>query len=144
METIQEAGEIFVFANIESRAAQFISNGWPVTINGAGLEFPFLKEVHEEIRHWLYRGWPEVHLIRETPLCKNGPLCLVDRSGWSSLRSLNSCCHCLRETLLLDCSGSRSQAWRLRLGRFLWGIWLKGRVRRLGRQAQWDLAGQFH
>ena len=59
--------------------------------------------------------------------------CLIDWSGWSPLRSLNSCCHRLREALLLECWGSRSRASRLRFVRFLWGIWLNGCVNRLGR-----------
>ena len=54
---------------------------------------------------------------------RNGPLGLIDRSGWSSLRSLNSCCHWLSEALLLDCWGSRSPAWRIRFDRFLWRTW---------------------
>ena len=41
METIQETSEIFVLA--EGCISQFISNGGPVTINGAGLQLPVLK-----------------------------------------------------------------------------------------------------
>ena len=37
VETIQEASEIFIFANINEWVSLFISNGWPVTINGTGL-----------------------------------------------------------------------------------------------------------
>ena len=65
--------------------------------------------------------------------CKNHPLCLTDWSGWDSMRSLNMCCHTLREALLLDSWGSRCQAWRLRFDRFLWRMWLNGWVNRLGR-----------
>ena len=61
------------------------------------------------------------------------------------LRSLNSCCHYLRQTLLLNCWGSRSPAWILRFVRLLWGVWLNGcqQVGHIG-QAQWDLAGRDH
>ena len=81
--------------------------------------------------------------------CKNGPLCLIDWSNWSSLRSLNLCCHHLREALVLDICGSRSQAWRFRFDRFLWRIWLNGWVNRLGRLGRhngiWlDMATRSH
>ena len=49
VETVQESGEIFIFADVEGRISQFISNGRPVAINGAGLQFPLLKKVHKEI-----------------------------------------------------------------------------------------------
>ena len=62
---------------------------------------------------WLLR----YHFVR------NGPLGLIDRSGWSSLRSLKSCYHCLSEALLLDSWRSRSPAWRNRFDRFLWRTW---------------------
>ena len=32
----------------------------------------------EKVGYGLYRGCPEVHLITEAPLCKNGPLSLID------------------------------------------------------------------
>ena len=34
--------EIFVLADVEGGISQFISNGWTVTINGAGLYLPVL------------------------------------------------------------------------------------------------------
>ena len=37
VEAIQETSEIFVLADVEGWISQFISNGWTVTINGAGL-----------------------------------------------------------------------------------------------------------
>ena len=145
MESIQMS-EILIFADIDGRIAQLVSNGWSVPINGIWLQLPVLKQVQEEVSYSFQRWRPEVHLITEAPLCKNGPLCLIDRSGWSSLRSLNSCCHCLREALLLDCCGSRSQACRFRFDRFLCRVWLNGWDTRLGRfvQTQWDLAGHCH
>ena len=42
VETIQETSEIFVLADVEGGISQFISNGWTVTINGAGLYLPVL------------------------------------------------------------------------------------------------------
>ena len=39
----------------------------------------------------------------------NGPVCLIDGSGWSSLRSLNLC-----RPLPLDCCGSKSQVFSFR------------------------------
>ena len=71
--------------------------------------------------------WGEIHHFVKRPTC------LIDWSDWSPLRSLNSCCHCLRRAVLLDCWGSRSHAWRLRFVRFLWGISLNGWLGRLGR-----------
>ena len=41
-ETIQETSEIFVLTDVEKWISQFINNGWPITINGAGL---FAKHV---------------------------------------------------------------------------------------------------
>ena len=121
-------GEILIFADINGEVAQLASNGWSVAINGAWLQLSVLKHVQAEVSCGFRRWCPEVHLIIEAPLCKNGPLCLIDRSGWSSLRSLNLCCHCLREALLLDCCGLRSQAWRFRFDRYLCRVWLNGWV----------------
>ena len=45
METIQETGEILIFADINGRVAQLVSNGWSVPINGTGLQLPVLKQV---------------------------------------------------------------------------------------------------
>ena len=106
METIQETGEILIFADINGKIAQLVRNGWSVTINGTWLQLSVLKQVQEEVRYGFQRCCPEVHLITEAPLCKNGPLCLIDRSGWSSFRSLNSCCHCL-SYLIAVALGSR-------------------------------------
>ena len=49
VETIQETSEIFLLTDIDGRISQSISNGWPVTINGAGLQLPVLKQVHKEV-----------------------------------------------------------------------------------------------
>ena len=81
-------------------------------------------KVHKEVSNWLYRGtlrstWLVTHHLQWST-------CLIDGSGWSLLRSLNSCCHRLSEAVLLECWGSR-------FVRFLWGIWLNGCVNRLGR-----------
>ena len=70
--------------------------------------------------------------MNDTSLGKKWPICLIDRSDWPPLRSLNSCCHCLRQVLLLDCWGSRSPAWRLRLSDFCEGS-DRMAVNRLGR-----------
>ena len=66
METIQETSEVLIFADINGGIAQFVSS---------------LKQVQEEVSNGFQRWCPEVHLITEAPLCKNGPLCLIDRSG---------------------------------------------------------------
>ena len=81
METIQETSEILIFADINGGIAQFVSNGGSVAINSAWLLLLLLKQVQEEVSNGLQRWCPEVHLITEAPLCKNGPLCLIDRSG---------------------------------------------------------------
>ena len=83
METIQKTSKILIFADINGRVAQLVSNGWSVPINGTGLQLPVLKQVQQEVSYGFQRWCPEVHLITEAPLCKNGPLCLIDRSGWS-------------------------------------------------------------
>ena len=49
VETIQETSEIFILTDIDGRMSQSISNGCSVTINGAGLQFPVLKQVHKEV-----------------------------------------------------------------------------------------------
>ena len=145
VEAIQETGEILIFADINGEVSQLVSNGWSVAINGARLQLPVLEQVQKEVSYGFQRWCPEVHLITQALLCKNGPLCLIDGSGWSTLRSLNLCCHCLREALFLDCCGSRSQACRFRFDRFLCRVWLIGWVTRLGRLGtQWDLTGHGH
>ena len=81
MEAIQETGGILIFADINGRVAQIVSNGWSVTINGTRLQLPILKQVQQEVSYGLQRWCPEVQLITEAPLCKNGPLCLIDRGA---------------------------------------------------------------
>ena len=81
METIQETGEILIFADINGGVAQLVSNGSSVPINGTRLQHPVLKQVQQEVSYGFKRWCPEVHLITEAPLCKNGPLCLIDGSG---------------------------------------------------------------
>ena len=49
VETVQETSEISIFADINRRVPQFISNGLSVTINGAGLQLPVLKQVHKKV-----------------------------------------------------------------------------------------------
>ena len=85
--------------------------------------FLSLKRCKKKIRNLVHRG-------RLTPLNKNGPLWLVHSSSWDSLRSLNSFCHLIRETLFVDGRGSMSQACRFRLPRFLWTSTLNGWVTR--------------
>ena len=51
METIQEMGEILIFADINGTVAQFVSNGWSVSINGTRLQLPVLKQVQQEISY---------------------------------------------------------------------------------------------
>ena len=74
METIQEMSEILIFADIDGRVAQLVSNGRSVAINGAWLQLPILKQVQEEVSYGFQRWCPEVHLITEEPLCENSPL----------------------------------------------------------------------
>ena len=124
---------------------QSISNGWSVTNNSTGLQLPVLKQVPKEVSNWLYMWCPKYtwwmihHLVKKNHL--------PHRLIWLTppLRSLNSCCHCLRQVLLLYCWGSRSPAWGLRFVRFLWGIWSNGceQAGQIG-QAQRDVAGHGH
>ena len=79
METIQETHEILIFAN--GRIAQLVSNGRSVSINDTWLQLPVMEQVQEEVSYGFQRWCPEVHLIPEAPLCKNGPLFLIDGSG---------------------------------------------------------------
>ena len=51
VETVQETSEIIVCADIDCRITQFISNGRPVSINGAGLQLIDLKKVEQEVSH---------------------------------------------------------------------------------------------
>ena len=128
MKTIQQPSKVFILAYVDLVIAHLVNYGHPITTNGTRLEELLLKKVEKEIRNLLYRGRPEVHLILLIPSDKNGPLWRIDSSGWASLRSLNSCCHLLRETCLLNGCGSRSQACRFRLWRSLCGHWLNGCV----------------
>ena len=80
------------------------------TVGSRLLTLQWGSEVHWLLRHQYGKM---VHFV-------------IDCSGWSSLRSLNSCSHCLREALFLDSRSSRSQTCRFRLDRFMWGVWLKG------------------
>ena len=52
-----------------------------LVINGARLQLPVLEQVQEEVSYGFQRWCSEVHLNTEAPLCKNGPLCLIDGSG---------------------------------------------------------------
>ena len=72
METIQEMSEILIFADINGGVTQLVST-W--------LQLPVLEQVQEEASYDFQRWCPEVHLITETPLCENGPRCLIDGSG---------------------------------------------------------------
>ena len=107
-----------------------VCNGCPIAFNGAGLQFSFLEKMQKKVCNLIHRGWPEVHLVWFTPFDTKGPLWFINGSGWESLRSLNSCCHFFREPLFLNGRGSRSQACRFRLVRFLWRGPLKGCVTR--------------
>ena len=51
VEAIQETSEIFILTNIDGQIFQTISNGWPVTINGTGLQLPVLKQVPKEVNN---------------------------------------------------------------------------------------------
>ena len=74
VEVIQETSEIFILTNIDGQILQTISNGWPVTINGTGLQLPVLKQVPKEVSNWLYRWCPKStwwmihHLVKMTHL----------------------------------------------------------------------------
>ena len=73
VETIQETSEIIILTDIDGRISQSISNGWPVTINGAGLQLPVLKQVHKEFSNWLYRGCLLAHLMNDTAMADLEP-----------------------------------------------------------------------
>ena len=122
--------KVLVFADIDLIIPNFIGYSCSVAIKRTRLKISLLKQVQEEIRNLIYRWWPEIHLIWLTPFDKHGSLRLIDTSGSASLRSFNSCCHFLREPLLLYTFGSRSQACRFRLKRSLWRHLLKGCVSR--------------
>ena len=73
VEAIQEKSEIFILTDIDGQIFQTISNGWPVTINGTGLQLPVLKQVHKEVSNWLYRGCPKSTWWMIHHLLKNDP-----------------------------------------------------------------------
>ena len=79
VETIQETGEILIFADINGEVSQLVSNCSSVTINGSLLQLPFLEQVQKEVSYGFQRWCPEVYLFTEAPLCQNGPLYLTDR-----------------------------------------------------------------
>ena len=103
--TIEETGEILILLTLMCEFPSLFAMGdlWPSMVLGCS----FLswqrcrrKSVVDFIGGW-GGGRPEVHLITVAPLCENGPL--PHRLIWLRLlRSLNSCCHCLKESLLLD------------------------------------------
>ena len=51
MENIQEMSEILIFADINGRITQLVSNGWSVPINGTRLQLPVLKKVQQDVSY---------------------------------------------------------------------------------------------
>ena len=73
MKTVQKTCQVFVRANVQSIIAHHVGNGRSITLNGTGLYTPFFEQMEQKVRNLIYRGRPEVHLVRLAPSDKNGP-----------------------------------------------------------------------
>ena len=74
MKTVQQPGQVFILADVNSGIPHFVGYGSPIAFYGTRLKMFLLKKGKEKIRNLLYRGSFEVHLIFLTPSDKNGPL----------------------------------------------------------------------
>ena len=74
MKTVQQLGQVFILADVNSGIPHFVGYGSPIAFYGTRLKMFLLKKGKEKIRNLLYRGSSEVHLIFLTPSDKNGPL----------------------------------------------------------------------